>query len=329
MNERGTEVLSQYDLEIIKTCRTRGAVLCETSAGLKLLKEYHGNLRRLLFEEELLLFIKDSGYPYVDGIVRTKEDSLTAQDESLLPWILKDWFFGRECDNHSLLDLKKSVGVLGRIHLILAKTELKELDPARGAESMDLLGICRKRNRELKRTRNYIRGVTRKNIFELRVLEYFDEFYSLALSAEKSLENSGCAQMYEKAKANGSICHGNFNYHNVLIDRDQAAVTNFGGAIVGIQVVDFYDFIRKTMEKNNWDTELGKYLFDTYARIRGISREELNLLSRLLFYPEKFFKIMNFYMNSKKTRMSEKNLEKLEMVLRQQEKKMKFIQGIL
>ena len=54
MNERGTGVLTQYELEVIKTCRTRGAVLCETDRGLKLLKEWTGSDRRIQLEYEVL-----------------------------------------------------------------------------------------------------------------------------------------------------------------------------------------------------------------------------------------------------------------------------------
>ena len=42
MNEKGIDVLQQYDLDIIRTSRVRGAVLCETRQGSRLLKEYRG-----------------------------------------------------------------------------------------------------------------------------------------------------------------------------------------------------------------------------------------------------------------------------------------------
>ena len=47
MNERGTGVLEQYELEVYRTCRARGAVLCETGKGLKLLKEWAGSRKRI------------------------------------------------------------------------------------------------------------------------------------------------------------------------------------------------------------------------------------------------------------------------------------------
>ena len=47
MNEKYTEVLSQYELDILDVKRGRGAWLCETDQGLKLLREYKGTIKRL------------------------------------------------------------------------------------------------------------------------------------------------------------------------------------------------------------------------------------------------------------------------------------------
>ena len=51
MNEKYIEVLQQYDLELISARKGRGAWLCETNQGLKLVREYKGTMKRLEFEE--------------------------------------------------------------------------------------------------------------------------------------------------------------------------------------------------------------------------------------------------------------------------------------
>ena len=42
MNERYQEVLEQYEVEILSVRKGRGAWICETDKGLKLLREYKG-----------------------------------------------------------------------------------------------------------------------------------------------------------------------------------------------------------------------------------------------------------------------------------------------
>ena len=53
------------------------------------------------------------------------------------------------------------------------------------------------------------------------------------------------------------------------------ATTNFEKAHVGIQIYDLYQFIRKVMEKNDWDILYGNNIIEIYDRIRPISKDEL------------------------------------------------------
>ena len=45
-------------------------------------------------------------------------------------------------------------------------------------------------------------------------------------------------------------------------------------------------------------------------------------------YPEKFWKIVNFYYNAPKAWIPEKNLEKLEKVVSQEKAKMNFLKEV-
>ena len=69
--------------------------------------------------------------------------------------------------------------------------------------------------------------------------------------------------------------------------------------------------MRKMMEKNGWSTELGKLLIQSYDSVRKLSEKELDMLKALLLFPEKFCKITNHYMNSKKNMDFRKSAEKL------------------
>ena len=42
MNDRAVSVLSEYDFEVIRTWKGRGAILFETPEGIRILKEYTG-----------------------------------------------------------------------------------------------------------------------------------------------------------------------------------------------------------------------------------------------------------------------------------------------
>ena len=74
------------------------------------------------------------------------------------------------------------------------------------------------------------------------------------------------------------------------------------------------------LEKNNWNTGLGMDLICAYDRVRRLTAVELNYLYLYMAYPEKFWKLSNYYYTHNKAWISEKNTEKLQALIRQQEK---------
>ena len=86
--------------------------------------------------------------------------------------------------------------------------------------------------------------------------------------------------------------------------------------------------MRKVMEKNNWQYPLGERILEAYEQVRALSMREKKLLAILLAYPEKFWKITNYYYNSRKSLIPQKNMEKLEMLLEQQAPKKEFLQKL-
>ena len=95
-----------------------------------------------------------------------------------------------------------------------------------------------------------------------------------------------------------------------------------------LQIQDLYDFLRKVMEKNNWDLKLGKNIINEYSEIKPITVREYEVLKALLSYPEKFWKIINYYYNSNKAWYSEKNEDKLKQFRNSEKIRWDFIDNI-
>ena len=90
-------------------------------------------------------------------------------------------------------------------------------------------------------------------------------------------------------------------------------------------ISDFGQFLRKMMEKQNWDVRMGFRMIEEYDRVRTIPKEEKIYLKISMIYPEKFFKLVNCYYNTNKAWVPDKNTEKLEALIRQQEKRETFL----
>ena len=66
MNDRALAVLEKYDIEVLRSWKGRGAILCETKNGMKILKEYKGSPERLSLQQELLQNIIHNGYTNIE-----------------------------------------------------------------------------------------------------------------------------------------------------------------------------------------------------------------------------------------------------------------------
>ena len=76
MIDRYLEALEQYEMEIISVRKGRGAWICETDQGLKLLREYRGTVRRLEIEDQILGMIDTRTSLRTDRYERNREGGL-------------------------------------------------------------------------------------------------------------------------------------------------------------------------------------------------------------------------------------------------------------
>ena len=107
------------------------------------------------------------------------------------------------------------------------------------------------------------------------------------------------------------------------------AVTEFSRMHLGLQVEDLYHFLRKVMEKNDWDRALGRAMLEAYERVLPFGSLEKKCLYYLFLYPEKYWKQMNFYYNANKAWIPARNAEKLLGLKRQQEARMRFVNSLV
>jgi len=349
--DRNNDVLAKYDFKVYNINRARGAFLLDTDSGLKILKKVDNNKNRILFEHKIKEHLYALGNEMVDVFLYNKDGDIVTCDNQQNNFVVKNWFVGEACEITDLHQIKIAVRNLADLHNDLYNIDFS-LDESKYITVENLDFLFDKRNKELRRVRSYIRNKKQKNKFEIIYYKYFDEFYNQAVKAEQLLKASSYRDLMDKSIIEKRICHGNYTYHNVLLDKrhnnninnevsredymlsasninniklSDVVTVNFDKSHMGLQISDLYYFIRKVMEKNNWDVLYGSQLIEAYDSVRAIKKEELNILYIMLLYPEKFWKITNFYYNSKKSWISERNIQKLETVCGQNPNKETFL----
>lgn len=317
MHDYGLGVLKSYGLSANHVFRGRGALICDTDQGLKIIQEYWGSPAKLKMQYKLQKHCKENGFAIIDQVLENSESQLVTMNEEGIPYMVRDWFAGRECNVHATDDVISSAVTLARLHKVM-RIEMEDV-----VRRENPLEECKKHNRELRRVRKYLQKKKRKNEFEEKLASSISLFLQQAEEITEKMEQAGYDNLLLNQK--NAICHGECNQHNFIFTESGVGVTNFGKWKYGIQTTDICQFVRKVLEKHEWNAELGKRLIEVYNKERFLSEEERLNLYYQLAYPWKFWKIVNYYAGNNKIWISQKNLEKLELTVRTYDKWQSFL----
>ncbi len=324
MNDKAVNVLEQYDMTVSRTFKGRGTIICDTDQGMRVLKEYRGRTEKLELLFQLQGKLKDS--LRTDTLIRTKEGALFVKDLDNSVYILEEQVEGKECSYKNEEDIVKACGAMAKLHLKFMTPQSEKICVMPVffyADEMERHTI------ECKRVRNYLRKLHNKTEFERALLKEYDYFLEKAVAVTRRAREESQAEYEAYVNSNGLYCHGDYQYHNVIFGKGS------GGAYTGIVNLehfahdagarDFYLLFRKISEKCDWSLDMAQSMLDAYQNRRVFPPIEWRSLCLRLEYPEKFWKIINFYYNSRKSWMPNRNYDKLESLIRQEKNREKLL----
>lgn len=320
MNDRAVELLEQYDLEIVRIRKGRGSILVDTPQDTYVFAEYSGVEEHLAAQNRLLTLLSEKTALFSETIHPTREGALVVKDRDEVRYTLKTWQEGRECDPEERWDCLEAMTLLAELHngfeaLPMETEGFPVFSPGREYQ---------KRNRELRRVRKFLKQKGSKQPFERMLGKVCDDFFE---------QGERIASEWEQFSAEGEppverLCHGDYQYHNLVLTKKGWFLMNFERCCLDSPVRDLALFLRKILEKENWSVALGRDLLAAYEeKHRMTNFDRMDLYCRLS-YPEKFWKIANFYMNAPKSWIPGKNTAKLERVIAQEEQKNTFLQFV-
>ncbi len=315
-------ILEQYDLEVNQITKGRGVYICNTNQGMKLLTPFRGSKERAEFLRQILEYLSENGF-MAEQIALTNEGEVLVEDDMGVKYLLKDMFEGCECNTRNREEMKKALELLAKFHILTANCPILIPDFIKG-EKETFLPIYEKHYRELIKVKNYVKTRKKKNDFEMKFQEQYAHFMEDATRSIEMLRDS------EYEMEDYVLCHGDFNQHNVLRvkETNNFVMINFENMSYHLPVMDVAHFLRKMLEKNQWDKELGMSLLKGYANVRPFSDKEYRQLYLALLFPEKFWKIANHYYNSHKAWVSGRDIEKLDKVLEQEDARGRFLENL-
>lgn len=320
-------VLEQFGLAPEGYTRGRGGIIASTRNGLKLLYECSKSDSFYEREDRITQCLAKTGFLYIDEYCRTLEGGLFAEDARGTRYILKNWYDSRECDIRNVTNVMEAVSILANLHKKMQQMERAD-DLLRYNNSSDLRMKFDKHTKEMRMIGNYLKKKKNKNEFEMLARKSLNVFHEQALAAMEALAGIDYGERIETARNRLEFCHGSYNYHNILFLNKGNLVANFDHCFIDCQITDLYQFMRKILEKNAWNEKIGYNMIDAYNNIKPVSDIDMSILRILFIYPEKFWKIINYYYGSNKTLISRKSIEKLQDVIALEEKRQNFLQSL-
>lgn len=310
MYDYGLSTLSRYPVTLVDSFRVRGALMCRTGNGLFLLREFRGSKVRLEKQQELLEHLREQGF-CVDVFLRNEEGELVTEGQDGLSYTLCRWYEGKECDTRHETDICRGTGLLAGLHKAM------RLPDEEAVLCRSLEDEYQRHNQELRKIRKFIYKKGAAGAFENAYLSSLEAFLKKGEEALELLRASDDQQLAQQAFSEGCICHGAYNQHQILISGTQTAAVNFQNWHYGLQMEDLYGFMRKILEKHSWNPDLACLMLRTYHGVRPISPGEWENLRIRFTYPEKYWKLADFYYSKKKAWISENTVEKLRKLIRQ------------
>ena len=307
MGEMISTILENFGLKSHRTCKERGAFICNTLVGDVKITKTNDNPDVIYFahavKEQAAMqgfLATDRYFTTVTGVpfVRMGFDTFTAVR-----------FVGRrELDLSVCDDVKQAVKQLALLHKTLrnvnAKGAMAKNDQAQFMHGEEILSQgVKQAKRQKKRTD-----------FDMLLLNNADKYISLIYNAQAQLSATSYENLFSQAINTGDVCHNILKEAFLIPAAGELYITHFTHAQKNLHIHDLATFIRRYALKSN-RTLSKQTLLEIYQEHYPQPTEMREILDALLLYPAPFLKVLGQYFEKKRRFTPAGILQRMESVL--------------
>ena len=316
---REFEIERQFGIKIENIKPNKGVYLLKTDQGTKCLKKINYGTQKLLFVYGAKEHLIKSGFSKVDRYCLNVDGSPYALVNEDI-YTLSEWIEGRECDFRSKDDLIKAAKGLAYLHIAS-----KGYEPPENSKLKTDLGrwpnLMEKRVRSFDKMRDMIRKKGNKTNFDLNYMKTMQFYKDIGKVAMEVLADS-------QSEEEKGFCHHDFTYHNIIIDTEDCVnVIDFDYCKREIRTYDISAFMIKVLKRVDWNIEYAETIINSYNEVSSLKEDEYRTLFAFLLFPQRFWRLANRYYYNEINWPSNTFNNKLEELISEQEKYIKFIES--
>lgn len=311
MHELEKELQDNYNIKINSISNFRDMFIANTDSGKRLIKISNLKPDRVNFIAEAKDYLYNNGFCNIDKNIYTNSGNayITYNDQTIY---MSDFIEGRECNLDSREESIRCARLLARMHKASNGFACSENSAPR-SELGRLPGCYRKRLDEIKKLKkNALRGRMK---FDNLMCKYVDYFYDIGERALNMLDTSDYYELVEDAEKNRNISHHDFNHHNIFVQNEEMYLINFEYCCYDLKVYDLVNLLRRKMRKCQWDIDEAAVILNEYSKIETLGESELDLMKVMLMFPQKFWRVVNKYYNSRKSWSEQNYINRLQEVI--------------
>lgn len=291
------EVAENYGLEVRNLVPYKDTFMIVTPQGRKVMRKILFSPERLWFVHGAKEHLAGNGFTGVDRYLCTLNGEPCFNFDNSC-YTLVDFIDGRESSFDNDNDVQRAAITLAELH----RASRGYIAPE-GCKVQDdlgkLPGYFSKRLDDIKKMKKQAKKG--KSRFDQLFLENVDYFCEIGESAAAELAISSYGRLVESTKEKGIFCHHDYTHHNIIMDGERVVVINFDYCCFELKVYDIANFIRRKMRKCDWDISKTEMIIHSYNSVETLSNEELAVMKIILQFPQKFWRVVNRYYNSRRS----------------------------
>ncbi|MCX7922755.1 MAG: CotS family spore coat protein [Clostridia bacterium] len=311
MQDIDKEISANYGFEVKSIVPYKDTYILNTSKGKKILKKSPLTSERILFIHGAKEHLYKNNFRNIDRYVCTLDGEPYIRVDGGT-YTINEAVDGRECNFDNKQDIIHASRLLASFHKATKGYVAPDSCVARD-ELGKLPVYFSKRLDEVKKLKKVAKKG--KSKFDYLFLEYVDYFYSLGENALELISGAEYAKVVDASRNMGIFCHHDFTHHNIICNENRISLINFDYCCFELKVYDIANFLRRKMRKCNWDINEAQVIMNEYRSVEDISEDEFFVLRLILQFPQKFWRVINKYYNSKRSWSEKSYIAKLQEVI--------------
>lgn len=317
-------VCKKFDITIKRVYKVRSAYkVIDYSNKIYCVKRSKNGRRKVLNSYRLTEDLYFQGFLNTPRYIKTTKGNVYIKHKNDI-FSVTEWVNGRECDFRNFDEAIESVKLLAKFHVSTSRMDHRNYKITNNLKNWPRL--YKKSIEDLEVFKHKINKKILKTEFDYRYYNEIDKFISIALTSLNLLNITPYYKISRDAEDNKTICHDSFYYQNILKTFDDYYLIDLNSVIIDLRVNDLGKFIRRLMYKTDyaWDFRKAQKLIEEYSVYNPLSKEELQIMLSLIYFPYKFWKIGKKRYIKHKNWTEEKYNRRLDKILLYKESKIRF-----